>query len=149
MKKKRGFELEQVLNFRQEVEKMHKLEFSAAKSELEKAAERLRREEDEAGRLARELCGKQSAGILATELQLYADFSLKKSREIKTQRQTVNSLDKKVAEKRETLLNAAKEKKVLETFKDKKTTAHKRHLAEKERIVLDEIAIQNNGRTTR
>ena len=54
MKKKRGFELEQVLNFRQEVEKMHKSEFSAAKSELEKAAERLRREEDEAGRLARD-----------------------------------------------------------------------------------------------
>ncbi|KAF0219417.1 MAG: flagellar FliJ [Geobacteraceae bacterium] len=143
---KRGFKLDQVLNFRQEVEKVRKLEFAAARHEFQKAAERLKREEDEANRLASEFNGKQAVGILATELQMYADFSRKKSADIRMQRRSVDSLDKKVMEKRETLLEAAKDKKVLETFKERKITVQKQELAEKERAFLDEIAIQRSGR---
>ncbi|SNB47058.1 flagellar export protein FliJ [Geobacter sp. DSM 9736] len=141
---KRGFELERILNFRQEIEKVRKLEFNAARNEYKRAEERLKREEEEADRLALEFTGKQSAGVLASELQLYANFSSKKSVDIKLQRHNLHCLDRNVTEKRETLLEAAKDKKVLEAFKDKKLTAHRQELSEKERAFLDEIAIQRN-----
>jgi flagellar FliJ protein len=143
---KRRFELDRVLNFRQEVEKVRKLEFAAARSEFERAEERLKREELEADRLALEFVGKQAAGIHAFELQLYADFSRRKSADIRNQRLRVDSLDKNVEEKRETLLEASKDKKVLETFKDRRLSAQRQELAEKERAFLDEIAIQRSGR---
>ena len=143
---KRKFKLERVLNFHQEMENARKMEFVAARSEFEKAAERLKSEEHEADRISREFIGKQTAGILATELQLYADFSRRKSADIRNQRLTVDSVDKVVAEKRLTLLEAAKDKKKLETFKERRLTVQKKVQAEKEQAFLDEISIQKSGR---
>jgi len=144
--RKRGFALQQVLDFRKEVEKVRQMEFSAARGELERAVEHLRMEERKADELAVECTERQKEGILAVELQLYADFSRKKKADIKAQRKTVASLDSQMAEKRETLLNAAKEKKVLQSFKDKKDNEQKMELAGEERKFLDEIALQNLGR---
>ena len=79
-------------------------------------------------------------------MQLYADFSRRKKNDINSHRVEVDTLDRKVAEKRETLLSASKEKKVLQTFKDKKVMAHKQEMAGRERNFLDEIAIQGSGR---
>jgi flagellar protein FliJ len=146
---KNGFGLQQVLNYRKEIEKARKLEFTAAKSELETAADRLQLEEDKARQLSDELTGKQAAGMLAYELQLYSDFSRKQRDQILLQRETVNYLDQMVSEKREELMSAAKEKKVLETYKDKQVKAHRQEQAEKERLFLEEIAIQSNGRDKR
>lgn len=143
---KNRFKLDQVLNFRQEVEKVRQTEFIAARGELEQAEQRLRKEEEEAEKLSREFLAKQQQGILAVELQLYAEFSHRKKNDIKSQRVTVDTLDRKVAEKRETLLTATKEKKVLQTFKDKKVMEQKQDLAGRERNFLDEIAIQASGR---
>jgi flagellar FliJ protein len=50
-----------------------------------------------------------------------------------------------MAEKREVLVEAAIDKKVLETLKEKKVQAHKRDLLDKERIFLEEIALRKNG----
>ena len=146
---KHGFKLQQVLNYRKEIEKVRKIEFAAAKNEHELAAERLQREEEKARELARELIDRQSVGMLAQELQLYADFTRMQRDNIKRQRQDVDSLDRKVTEKREELLTAAKEKKVLETYKDKRLTALRQQLAEKERNFLDELAVQGSGRGNR
>lgn len=140
------FKLDQVLNLRQEVEKVRQIEFMAARGELELAEEHLRREEQKAEELAREIMVKQQDGILAVELQLYADFSRRKKNDIEKQRETVSTLDRRVAEKRETLLTASKDKKVLESFKEKRVTAHRQELAGKEREFMDEISIQNSGR---
>lgn len=143
---KNNFKLDQVLNFRQEVEKVRQIEFIAARGELEQAEQRLRKNEEEAEELAREFLAKQQEGILAVEMQLYADFSRRKKNDINSHRVEVDTLDRKVAEKRETLLSASKEKKVLQTFKDKKVMAHKQEMAGRERNFLDEIAIQGSGR---
>lgn len=140
------FKLDQVLNLRQEVEKVRQLEFMAARGELERAEEHLRHEEQQAEKLAQEIIAKQQDGVLAVELQLYAAFSHRKKNEIDKQREKVDTLDRRVAEKRETLLSASKEKKVLETFKEKRVSAHRQELAGKEREFMDEISIQNSGR---
>jgi len=143
---KRGFKLQQVLNYRREVEKVRSIELADAKRELDRAAERLKREEEHAERVSEEFACKQVVGIDASELQMYSNFIHKKSRVIKEQRQEVGTLDLNVAAKRETLLHAAKDKKVLEIFKDKKLEAHKKELSVKERDFLDEISVQKKGR---
>ncbi|TWJ18031.1 flagellar export protein FliJ [Geobacter argillaceus] len=144
---KDGFRLQQVLNYRREVEKARKQELAVARSEFDNATRRLKSEEEKAERLSRELKEKETAGILALEFQLYAEFSRKQSSDIKNQREAVSTLNEEVEEKREILLSAAKDKKVLESFKDKTTAAHRLDVAAKERNFLDEIAIQGNSRS--
>lgn len=144
---KDGFRLQQVLNYRREVEKVRKQELAVARNEFEMATSRLRIEEEKAEKLSRELKEKETAGILALEFQLYAEFSRKQSSDIKSQREVVTNLNHEVSEKREILLSAAKDKKVLETFKDKTIAAQRMESAAKERNFLDEIAIQGSGRS--
>ena len=141
----KGFELDQVLNFHKEVEKMRKLDFTVAKQDFEGATEHLLREEDAMNHLAVEFNDKQREGIYAVEMQLYANFSRKKTDDILAQRQAVITLERTMAEKRETLLAAAKDKKVLEAFKEQKIRAFNHKQAEKERLFLDEISIQKRG----
>ncbi len=143
---KRGFKLQQVLNYRLEVEKVRSIELADAKRELERAAEKLKCEEEHAAQVTEEFTCKQLVGIAAGELQMYSHFIHKKSRVIKAQRQDVNTLDLNVTAKRETLLHAAKEKKVLEIFKEKKLEAHRKELSVKERDFIVEISVQKKGR---
>ena len=95
------------------------------------------------------MTGKQSEGMLAYELQLYAEFSMRHKNEIEQHKETVNYLDQKVTEKRDELLVAAKDKKVLESYKEKQAVIHRQQIAEKERQFLDEIAVQNSGKDKR
>ncbi len=143
--RKNIFGLEQVLNFRKEVEKSRKLEFAEAKNEFDRAHDRLRRDEEKMDRLNMEFMDRQMDGICAFELQVYSDFFRKKEADIKVQRQTVTSLDIEVTAKRQTLLEAAIEKRVLEELKTKKISAHNQALASKERDFLDELALRKGG----
>jgi flagellar FliJ protein len=142
----KGFKLQQVLNFRKEVEKARSIELADAKRELDSASELLRRQEQHAAEVAEELANKQSVGIDACEFLMYSNFFHKKRKDIKLQQQEVDTLDLKVAERREILLDAAKEKKVLESFKEKKVAAHRNELSIKERDFIDEISVQKKGR---
>jgi flagellar FliJ protein len=147
--RKKIFGLEQVLNFRKEVEKVRRMEFAAAKREFETAHDRLRREEEKMDSVNTEFMDRQLAGIGAVELQMYSEFFMKKTADIKAQRHNVTSLDRTVAEKREILLEAAVDKKVLEELKEKKIRAHMQNLAEKDRAFLDELALRKGGNTGR
>ena len=143
--KKKVFGLQQILDYRQEVEKERSLEFAAARNELARAANLLQEEEDSARQLARELTAKQSEGISSDELRLYADFSLHQHQELQRQRQNVEQLGRKAEEKQQRLLEAAKEKKVLETYRDKTLQRQRKQLAQREQELLDEIALQQSG----
>jgi len=146
MAHKHGFHLQQVLNYRKEIEKSRKLEFATAKQEFESAADLLKRHEDEADRARVDYNTKQATGITASELQLYADFFQRKTVDIQYQRLQVDHLDQQVTEKRETLMEAAKDKKALELLKEKQQLAFRREIAEKERAFLEELAIQKGSR---
>jgi len=143
----KGFKLQQVLNFRKEVEKARSIELSQAKREFDTASERLNREVQHAAKVAEELADRQSKGINACEFVMYSNFFHKKSRDIKQQQEEVFTLDMKVSEKRQILLEAAKEKKVLETFKEKRLAAEKALLSIKERDFIDELSVQRKGRS--
>ena len=143
---KKTFRLEQVLNYRKEVEKVRTIEFSAAKEQFEDASDDLQREENAAEQVSEELRGREQQGISALEWQIYTSFFERKNREIREKREEVVTLEKDMMEKREELLHASREKKVLENLKEKKMALHQREQLEKERAFLDEIAVQNYRR---
>ena len=137
------FKLQQVLNLRQEEEKRCTREFLVAREEYESACLRLEEDINSANRLDQEFQRQQQEGISAVELQIYAEFFQRKSIDIRLQRVETETLNGKMAEKREILVEAAKDKKALEILKEKKALEHRRELAEKERLFLEEIAIRN------
>ena len=137
--------LEQVLKFRKEVEKMQQLELAAAKQQHETARDRLKSEKTALEALEQEFAQRQLNGIEAKDLQLYGDFSRRKSQEIQQMRDCLVTLEKTVHEKRESLLTAAKEKKALEVFKEKKMRDLRMEQLCKERAFMDEVAIQSRG----
>jgi len=137
-----GFQLQQVLNYRKEIEKVRKLEFATAKREFESAAEVLERHEAEADRARVEYNNTQAAVVNAGELQMYADFFRRKTGDIQSQRLEVDSRGQEMTERREVLMDAAKDKKALELLKEKQVAILKRERAEKERAFLEELAIQ-------
>jgi flagellar FliJ protein len=145
--KTHGFELHQVLNYRREMEKLRHQEFSAAKQELEQAESRLQREVERTERALQEMQDKQQLGMDASELQLYSNFGRRQQTAIKQQREVVDILDHEVEARRETLVDAAKDKKMLEKYKDKMDLAQRLELAAKERQFLDELAVQKSGQT--
>ena len=139
------FRLEQVLKFRKEVEKMQQLELAAARQRHDFAHERLRNEKDAMQNLEQEFSQRQLEGIEAKDLQLYGDFNMRKTREIQLIRDSLPALEKAVQDKREALLTAAKDKKALELFKEKKLRELKMDQLSRERAFLDEVALQGRG----
>jgi flagellar protein FliJ len=140
--RKNGFRLDQVLNYRKEMEKVRKVEFAEARQELENASTLLECEEKKVSRIDSEFMDRQQQGISAQELQIYSSFFRRKSVDIKNQRANVGLLDHEVTRKRETLLDASKGKKMLETLERKSVREMKRELADKEKDLMEEIALR-------
>jgi flagellar FliJ protein len=140
------FELEQVLVYRREMEKLRKQEFAVAKQVLEQANKELEREEELVELLSQEFQRCQQDIGCIDDLRMYADFFSRKREEIKQQSERVEQLDHVMNEKRSDLLEASKDKKVLESLKEKKAAEFRQEMATKERNFLDEISIQKNGK---
>jgi flagellar FliJ protein len=139
---KKGFRLDQVLNYRKEMEKMRKQEFAEARQELDDANRHLKKEEEKVDRLNSEFMDRQQEGITACELQLYSSFFCRKSADIKNQRTNVGLLDHEMNKRRETLMDASKGKKMLETLEKKSSRSVRKEIAEKERGLMEEIALR-------
>lgn len=136
------FKLEQVLVYRDEMEKLCKQEFASAKQGFEKAQDELQREEEQVKKMTKEFCSQQQNLECIDELRMYSDFFARKRDEIKGQKERVEHLDLVLNERREELLEATKDKKVLESLKEKKAKEFRREMNQKELNFLDEISIQ-------
>jgi flagellar FliJ protein len=142
---KKRFEMQQVLGYRTELEKMCKQEFATAKHDLDAACDLLEQEKTETAQLAEEFCERQQQIDSIFEMQLYADFFARKREEVKEQQRRVDALDRVLEDRREELLQATKEKKVMEQLKEKQEKAYRLEIRRKESLLLDEIATQKKG----
>ncbi|MDY0383157.1 flagellar export protein FliJ [Trichlorobacter sp.] len=146
MSSKKGFELHQVLNYRTDLERLRKQEFAAARQDLDQASDKLEQQRNEAAALARDFAERNGQLNSVVELQLYADFFARKREEIKQQQERVTALDRILEDRRDDLVQATKDKKVLEALKEKKMQAFRQEMQRKERDFLDETAVQKKGR---
>jgi flagellar protein FliJ len=142
------FKLEQVLVYRREMEKLRKQEYATAKQGLEKANKELEREEELVDILTQEFQRCQQDIGCIDDLRMYSDFFTRKREEIKQQKEQIENLDQITNEKRSDLMEASKEKKVLESLKKKKSVEFQQEMATKERNFLDEISIQKKVKPT-
>lgn len=142
------FELEQVLVYRREMEKLRKQEFAVARQGLEQASQDLEREEEQVEQLSQEFQRSQQDIECIDDMRMYSDFFTRKREEIKQHNERIEHLDQIVNEKRSDLMEASKEKKVLESLKEKKTAEFRQEMATKERNFLDEISIQKKVEPT-
>ena len=142
---KHEFRLEQVLKFRKEVEKMHQLELAQARQQHDSAREKLKSEKGAMQALEQDFSQRQLEGIDAKDLQLYGDFTMRKTQEIQAIRDSLPALEQVVQDRRDALLVAAKEKKALEVFKEKKMRDLRMEQLNRERAFMDEVAIQSRG----
>jgi len=140
-----GFKLEQVLNYRCEMEKMRKQEFASAKREFEHADDRLRREKEHVENLSEEFSHRQGELESIQELRMYVDFLARKRVDIKNQKERLDQLGNIVNDRRAFLLDATKDKKVLESLKEQKAKEFKLMIEHKEQTFMDEISIQKMG----
>jgi flagellar protein FliJ len=141
------FELEQVLLYRREMEKLRKQEFAVAKHQLEMANEELQREEALVALLSREYQKCQQDMGCIDDMKLYLDFFTRKRVEIQQYGEQIEQLDQIMDEKRSDLMEASKDKKVLESLKKKQAVEFRQLVAVRERNFLDEISIQKKGKT--
>ena len=136
------FELEQVLKYRLEVERIKKQEFAEAKQGLEKAEERLLQEQERTLDLSRRFDDIHDTIKDIEEMRRYADFFTRKRREIVQQKERIEHLGLILNERREVLLEATKDKKVLESLKERKIQEFRLAMDQKEQLFMDEIAVQ-------
>lgn len=136
------FELEQVLKYRAEIERTRKQEFVVAKQNLEHACKQLSQEEALLEGISKEFYTRQGELNSIEDIRMYSDFFVRKREEIKGQKEQVDFLGHVVSDRREILLAAAKDKKVLESLKDKKAKEFRVAMDKKEQEFMDEIAIQ-------
>ena len=136
------FELEQVLVYRREMEKLRKQEFAAAKQGLEQANQELEREEELVGLLTQEFQRCQQDIVCIDDIRMYSDFFTRKQEDIKQHKERIEHLDQITQKKRSDLMESSKDKKVLELLKEKKAAEFRQYMATRERNFLDEISIQ-------
>lgn len=146
MSTKRGFALHQVLNYRTDLERLRKQEFATARQDLDRANDRLNQERNQAADLAREFAERNGQIDSVVELQLYADFFARKREQIKQQQERIMALDRILEQRREELVQATQDKKVLESLKEKKEQEFRQEQQRKERDFLDEMSVQKKGR---
>ena len=139
------FELEQVLKYRTEIERVRTQEFAAARHDYEHANEQLKLEEARMQDLSSEFRSRQEKLGSIDDIRMYAHFFTRKRNDINNQREQTDLLGGVMTERRTTLLNAAKDKKILESLKEKKTKEFRLMMNQKEQSFMDEISVQKKG----
>lgn len=135
------FTLQKVLEHRKNIEEIALREFSEAIATLN--AERmtmtaLTEEEELLISQWKELTGRVTK---VSDFSLYVDYIKCVQNSLHNQAAVVDAAEKETQQKRESLLDIVKERKILETVKEKRRLAYDAQIAEQERKTLDEIAI--------
>jgi flagellar FliJ protein len=135
------FSLETVLTHRKHIEDALQKEFVKGKKELLKEEERLARLEEIILQNLAALQEKQKDGATVSDIILYDSYikqiSIDRGQQIHRIIELKNQLHQKLSE----LIEAVKERKILDRLKEKELETYRRELERKERIFMSEIAI--------
>lgn len=139
--KKFQFRLQRVMEMKEEVEKQRMVDLAEVKKRVTRELEALEklREEDQNCRAHIKERGSQKRINPATMDMIYR-YLKKLEADIDTQQGKVSDVKDEMEKKRQVLLDAAKERKILEKLKDRKKSDYLSDLSKKEQKTLDEIS---------
>lgn len=135
------FKLQRVLEYRERREELLQQELAALMMALLKEQDELNRLISSYRKNENELKVKREKKIDLKEIDIYRKFLERMKEKIISQRNRVVHLSNLVSNKREELIEASKEKKVLERLKEKDFGKYLLNLDRKERAFLDELAL--------
>jgi flagellar FliJ protein len=133
------FKLESVLNYRGQLEEMLKKEFSDLQASLSMEETRLTELGGFYETRAGEMLSKDE--IQAGELQTYRGYLDLVKEKMGEAREAIELIQGKIDKKRDELMSAAREKKVLEAVKDKGLKDHLKGEAKAEQAINDEFNV--------
>ncbi len=142
------FKLQSVLNYRQSLEDQAQQQLAASLQRKGALAVELQRQRDTLQQHDAELKERQQDGLTVAEIELFETQIQHCRRLIKHLQEQLQRLERQIVGEREELLNAARDKQVMEKLKDKQEAEYRKELSRKEREILDEISLRNKGDRT-
>ena len=139
--KKFKFRLQKVMEFKEEIERQRMLDLGRAKKRVSSEERKLEQlwKEDSDCRIQIEEKEKEDI-INPVEMDLYYRYLRKLGSDMESQKERIQAAKNKMEEKRQILLTARKERKILEKLKEKKYFAYVTGIARKEQFYLDDLA---------
>jgi len=135
------FSLEPVLKYRKLLEEDLQKDFAVLKRQLLDERGRLSKYEQVRDRFSEELQQKQMKNICVSDILLYSDYLQQVSKEIEKQLEKILEAEKNVDQKREELVGAMKNRKMIDRLREKGLKGHVQELSKKEQDLMNEAAI--------
>ena len=135
------FRLESVLRHRKLIEEDLQKKLGALKRQLFDEKERLSHFEQVRNRFSGELQQKQVKSISVSDILLYTGFIQQVSKEIEKQSEKIVEAQENLDQKREELIGAMKNRKMIDRLKEKGLKAHMKEISKKELSLINEVAI--------
>ncbi len=139
------FKLQTVLKYRKSLEEQAQQKLAELlsleaqfKAQQEEACEQIKL-------LSARLAEKQQAGLTVLELRLYEDQIDHQRQQAEKMQEQLKLLAALLNERREELMVAARERKIIEKLKEKQLAEYLKKLDRKERVMLDEISLRQKG----
>ena len=143
------FNLEQVLNFRRQVEESKEFGLAQARRVMQQEEDRLSFFEDRRDHYQRELVERQKEGVSPREVVIYNAYTAFLKEKIELQIEAVESARKQVEERKEELLAARKDRKILDRLRSRKYEVFLAEMRREEMKHLDEVAVTRFQARTR
>jgi flagellar FliJ protein len=135
------FSLETVLNYRKHTEDALRKEFVAGKKELLMKEKKLARLDEVMMQNLMALQEKQRDGARVSDITLYDNYIKQISIDRREQINSIITLEDQLRQKCSELIEAMKDRKILDRLKEKELETYRRELERKERIFMSEIAV--------
>lgn len=140
------FKLQTVLSYREKKEDTLKKELASLRAKYEKEKQILHALIEKLEEKQEELRAKQLQDLDIDEVSLYCTYLFKLRKDILLQAVKVEELFSQVCTKREELVEASKDKRIMEKLRDKQYEEFQQILLKSEQILIDEIATSRHKR---
>ncbi|WP_161629787.1 flagellar export protein FliJ [Desulfogranum japonicum] len=135
------FKLDTVLRIRRQAEEKARQALFAAMEKEQQAKDIFQAAQQELEDLYMNLQSQYSQGTSVTQLELIENWISVVKQKIKKAEQEVLTAKRQTESKRQKVLKASKDLKIMEKMKEQQNNAYKQYLNKKERAMLDELAV--------
>lgn len=139
------FRFQSILEYRKNLAEEIQQEFSAGREKLSKEVKRLFDIQAQIAVLNRKFQKKLDEKVYPAEIGLHQKFLQTMIKEEKNQKRKIRELELKLEKKRQELLRATQEKKIMEKLKQKDMSARQKKQLSEDQKILDEKAGKKGG----
>ncbi|NOY13970.1 MAG: flagellar export protein FliJ [Deltaproteobacteria bacterium] len=139
------FKLQSVLNYRRSLEDQAQQLLATSLQHKGELVAELECRRTALKQYDRELKRRQQEGLTVAEIDIFETQIHHCRRLMEQLQQELERLERQIISERKELLNAARDKQVMEKLKDRQEAEYRKELSRKEREILDEISLRSKG----